>query len=391
MQRSSLMQAREPLCVIWSEMKVLHVLASGIGGGISHVRDLLCGTDSVIEQRLVIGEDSGWEVGDLRQRGFIVDVVNLLSWSWRSFWDLVSYIRDYSPDIVHCHGFRAGCYGRLAACVARMPWTPWKGKVVLTVHGFSYLQYGFFSRKCAVFFEKLLQCVTDRTIAVSRQDYRAICAHGMVRVHKARLVVNGIDPFEDLKGEEMMWNMPEDRGPVIGTIARLHPQKGLRYLIEAAATVLQKHAKACFLIVGDGPEYGQLLEYARVLEVEESMIFVGHQKRARKFLRYMDVFVLPSLWEGLPLSVLEAMCEKVPVIVTNVPGNAEIVVAGKTGMIVPPQNGSAIAHSIDSLLTDSKKANLLAENAWEVVHRDFTAERMRLDTLAVYREISRGK
>ena len=248
-------------------MKILHLLASSLGGGASHVFDLIIHKTSGIEQRLVVSSDGGTIADQLRAVGTEVDEIDMAKgWKWASLVGLIRIMRNDQPEVVHCHGFRAGLYGRIAAKVASR-----RIKIVLTVHGFHYFYYhNRWKKKAFMLLEKIFRPFTDHVIAVSNTDWQHLADCKLIHKKRSRVIFNGISPLA-----KTMWGKEEIRSrldlsnreqPIIATVARLHYQKGVIYFLEAVPLILQSYPQACFLIVGDGPERESLMRAAQDLK-----------------------------------------------------------------------------------------------------------------------------
>jgi len=175
-------------------------------------------------------------------------------------------------------------------------------------------------------------------------------------------------------------------GPVIGVIARLSPVKGHKYLLMAVKELLKQYPRLEVLIIGDGPAKKELVELTmssdlgRCTFIEESTI------DTRIPLSIMDVFVLPSVQEGLGLSVLEAMAAGVPVVASNVGGVYSLIKDAETGFLVPPKDPVALANAISRMLADKKSALAMANTAREKVKEKFSLQDMAERVEAVYNE-----
>ena len=173
------------------------------------------------------------------------------------------------------------------------------------------------------------------------------------------------------------------RAPLVLTVARLDAQKGVAYLLDAAAEV----PDAIFVIAGEGPERATLEARASALGIAHRVRFLGHRRDVPPLLAIADLFVLPSLWEGLPLSVLEAMAAGVPVVATRIGGTDELVRDGETGTLAPPENGSALAEAIRAALYDRERALRMAAAARALVEREHSSAVMVSATSALYEEL----
>jgi glycosyltransferase involved in cell wall biosynthesis len=160
--------------------------------------------------------------------------------------------------------------------------------------------------------------------------------------------------------------------PIVLTIARLDAQKGISHLLDAAAAV----PDVSFAIAGDGPDRAALEAQTAKLGLADRVRFLGHRRDVPALLAAADLFVLPSLYEGLPLSVLEAMAAGVPVVATAIGGTDEVVRDGETGTLVPPADPLALAAAITRTLADRDQAKRLAAGAREFVAREYSVQSM---------------
>lgn len=167
---------------------------------------------------------------------------------------------------------------------------------------------------------------------------------------------------------------------VVLTAARLDEQKGLRHLLRAAVEV----PEARILLAGDGPERPALEAQARVLGIEERVAFLGYRDDVPDLLASCDLFVLPSLFEGLPLSVLDAMAATKPVVASAIGGTNEAVVPRETGLLVPPGDPTALAAAIRTVLHDPGLAARLGEAGRQRVVQHFSAKTMAQHVTDVY-------
>lgn len=163
--------------------------------------------------------------------------------------------------------------------------------------------------------------------------------------------------------------------PVVGVVARLHPQKGHRYLIEAAPAIVAQCPDTKFVFVGDGDLRQELENMVQTARLTDSFMFLGFRKDVKDLMRMFDVFCLPSLYEGLPNVVLEAMATAKPVVATAVDGTPELVVNNETGFLVPAADPSALAEKILFLIDNRDIGRELGENGARRVKAEFSLER----------------
>lgn len=173
-------------------------------------------------------------------------------------------------------------------------------------------------------------------------------------------------------------------GPVIGNVARLAPQKAQRDLIAAAPAVVERHPRARFVLVGDGPLRDSLEAEVEAQGLRDSFLFLGHRTDVPELLASFDVFVLPSLFEGLCYAVIEAQAAGVPVVATPVGGVGENVVEGETGLLVAPGDPDALAQRLIWILDHPEERRALAEEGRRRARGRYSKERMVEETIALY-------
>ncbi len=167
-----------------------------------------------------------------------------------------------------------------------------------------------------------------------------------------------------------------DGGSLVLSVGRLAPQKGHHYLLQAVPAVLAQWPQTVFALVGDGSSRPELEAEAQRLGIESQVRFLGTQANVPDWLAAADVFVLPSISEGLPVALLEAMIAGRAVVATDVGGVGEVVQDGQTGRLVPPADVPALAQGLLDLLQDEAKRSRLAAAGQERVKRDYTLEEM---------------
>lgn len=302
---------------------------------------------------------------------------------------LAGVIRRSRPRVVHAHGARAGLAGRLAARLAGAP------VIVLTVHG-SFFQdrWPGWKKRLLATGERCLAGFTGRIITVSEALRREIATLEKISQEKIITIYNGIDPgaFRPSQGRGLPGRaaMIPAAGRVVGTVARLAPQKGLDNFIEAASRVARLADDAVFLVVGDGPLRGDLEKKAGSLGLAGRFIFAGERPDVNSILPCLDVFVLPSLTEGLPLTVLEALAACRPVVASRVGGIPEVITHGVNGLLVDPGDVQGLATAILGLLEDRERADRMGLKGRALVEERFTVGRMVDQTESVYAGLLAG-
>lgn len=173
-------------------------------------------------------------------------------------------------------------------------------------------------------------------------------------------------------------------GPVVLTVGRLTVIKGQRYLVAAVPALVERFPDLSVVLVGDGHLRGELAAQTADLGVERAVRLAGHRSDARELLDAADVFVLPSRSEGMPLAALEAMDAGLPVVATDVIGTSEVVVHGRTGLLVPSQDPAALAEALAALLADPDRRAAFGRAGRARFVERFTSARMAAQTAAVY-------
>ncbi len=273
---------------------------------------------------------------------------------------MVALLRTLRPALLHLHlvGFNGGRWVLLAALLARVP------RVVCTIHIAPRERQPWRVRLDRA----LLGWAIDGYIAVSRASRERLVRHLGLSPRKVAVIPNAVElrrfaaPAEPVRQAIREQCGISADAPVIGVLARLSEQKGLTYLIAAAPAILAQHPQTHIVLVGDGPLREDLVDQARSLGVEQRVHFVGYRSNTVEFLRAMDLFVLPSLYEGMPLSILEAMGAGLPVVATAVDGTPEAVVDGETGYLVPPADPAALATAVNRMLGDRVLAASMGRN-----------------------------
>lgn len=230
---------------------------------------------------------------------------------------------------------------------------------------------------------------SDATIAVSQACRQRLLLEG-VPTEQIRLVYHGIDTQPYLTASGRVWRQQLGLAadtPVIITVARLAPVKGLQHALAAAAVLKQQQLPFTWLFVGQGAEQARLQEVAEALGLGETVRWLGFQSDIPSLLAAADIFVLPSLQEALGLSVLEAMAAGLPVVASRVGGIPELIESGREGLLVPAAASNELANAIAQLLCNRECAATLGAAGRQRVLAQFTVENMWRQTDTVYREV----
>jgi glycosyltransferase involved in cell wall biosynthesis len=300
---------------------------------------------------------------------------------------LADLLRAGRHDVLHCHSSKAGVVGRLAAQRVGVP-------AVYSPHCFAFV--GEVSRSRRLFASTVERALGRRTAAIvcsCEAERRRALQHGVApaeRLHRVYYGTPDCDGGSEVNGrlEEM-----QAAGPLAGAVTVLRRQKRVDVLLEAAPRVWDRLPEARLAVVGDGPERDALQRRASELGLlgDERFAFLSFEAPSARHLRALDVYVLPSAWEAMPIGVLEALACGVPQVATDVEGTGEAVGAPprepperQTGRLVSPCDPAALAAAIVDLLEDPERRGELARTSRQRHAERFGLERMVAETAAVY-------
>ncbi len=360
-------------------MKILYIVTRGdvIGGASMHVLELA----SEMQRRgcdVTILLGPGDIVAQLaQQRGLSIIVEPLLLRQISPLQDLRCFIRlsrllrQLRPDVLHLHSAKAGLLGRIVAKLQRVP-------VIYSVHGWSFSMYHGRKARCFQWLERLLMPLTDQLVLVCQRDL-SIARHLLgAKPAQLALVHNGISEYE----------MPQKHADLpycrLICVARFEDPKDQMTLLNAIAGVPGQNWH--LQLVGSGPTLDSCRQLAKELGLTQ-VEFLGERSDVAQLLAQSDVFVLSSLSESLPVSVIEAMRAGLPVIASKVGGMAELVADGVNGYLVAPQDISAMRQRLHELIIDPRLRQQLGAAARNRFEQCFTIEQNGTRLLNLYRQL----
>jgi glycosyltransferase involved in cell wall biosynthesis len=295
----------------------------------------------------------------------------------RTLSDLLRVIDAKKIDVLHCHGYGATTFGRLAGALRRIP-------VVLHEHA-NLTSTPWFQQVA----DALLERFTDVAIAVSESTAEFVVKARKVRAGRVFVVYLGapLDEFSRKRAPDEVAAVRAEHGIApddfaIGTITRLHDSKGNSYLVDAARKVVDARPSARFLLFGEGPLFDELKEQAGRLKLGDRFVFGGFVKDVARLLHGFDMSAFPSLWEGTPLTVFEAMAASRPIVATDADGLVDVLTDEHDALIVPKRDAGALATAIIFLMDEPETRARLAANARETANRfDITAFVRKMERL----------
>ncbi|MBU1102870.1 glycosyltransferase family 4 protein [Patescibacteria group bacterium] len=387
-------------------MKILYIITqSELGGAQKNVLDLACGLKGKCEILVAVGADGSggffnWleekKVSYVKLRWLRRGVTNPLA-DLMGLREIFKLIKKERPDIVHLHSSKAGFSGSIAAKLLGV-------KVVYTVHGAVF--EAVFSapvKKLYLWLEKFSAHFIDKIICVSQNDKKLWLKYKAAPEEKLAVVHNGLDyqTLNFLPKDEARENLFGASAPlfeaargskpdlkIIGTIANFYPEKGLPYFIQAAEIILKNRLadNLIFVVIGEGDERPLLETMIKENHLEKKFILTGKIDNAARYLKAFDIFILPSVKEGLPYTILEAMAAGVPIVASWVGGIPEMIENGKNGFLVLPHNPEMLAEKIAELLHNHDLTQHFVQNS-QIKLTEFSLEKMVSETEALYKNI----
>jgi glycosyltransferase involved in cell wall biosynthesis len=363
-------------------LRVLFVLdhASSLGGAerfgvglASHLpRDRceawLCSTRHGDEAAIRLLADAGVPHVSLGRRS---------KWHVHRLVDLVRLVRRERFDVLHAHGFGSNVWGVLIGRSCRVP------VVIAHEHNWSYT-----GDRLRIWLDRhLIGRFATRFIAVSEANRKCMIELEHVAPNKVLVMPTAYIPHPGSSSGDIRAELGIGADvPLIGVAAVLRKEKALEVMLEAYALVRDRVRGASLVIAGDGPCRSKLERQINRLRIGEHVHLLGQRRDVDAILREVDVGALSSDWEGMPLFVFECMAANTPLVATSVGGVPEIVVSGRTGILVPPRNPAALASALEAILTDRLLAERLAAAAACRVH-EFRIEAVAVRFADLYEQL----
>lgn len=292
-----------------------------------------------------------------------------------NIYKFIKFVKSENFDLVHAHQFHSNVLGRLT----RLFGGP---KVISTVH---LVDKRF--RPWHFLFDSWTAFLCAKEICVSKAVKEFTAYKAPFMKNKLTVIYNGIQ-FERRARERDLTpaRLPDSlkKKFIFGAVGRLTHQKGFSYLIEAFAMLIDKKYDVGLIIIGDGPERKQLKKIIEEHALENCAFLLGYQKYPDPFYHEMDVFVMPSLYEGFGLVAVEAMHFCLPIIATNVDSLPEIIQDGVTGYLCPPENVKSLSAIMEKVFLNAGKSALVALEGQKFVHQAFPLSKMLKEHLDLY-------
>lgn len=364
-------------------MRVVQIIGNSVvGGAESHVLDLVEGLAPLGGECVVVCPRPGPLTEALASRGVAVTCLEMVfpragdeyAVDWSVVERLAAVLHEHQPAVVHSHLYPAHLHGTLAAHTLGIPAIVHSAHTLVVRPG-----------------EVLLGRLTSaRTIATSRAAADLLVRAG-VPPGRIELIYNGVGhrhfAVDAPAIQRVRRALGLGAGPVIGTVARLSPEKGVDVLLRALPEVVQRYPSLAVLVAGAGPAAAELQGLVQQLGLSNMVHFLGARRDVRVLNCLLDVFVLSSRQEACPMALLEAMAAARAVVATAIGGTPELVTHGVNGWLVPPDTPPAIAKAVIALLENPPQRAALGRAARQTVAAQFTHARMVHQTWSFYQTI----
>jgi glycosyltransferase involved in cell wall biosynthesis len=389
-----------------NKKKILYIITKStpFGGAQRYVLELALHAKSHGHEVLVALGGEGELHERLVKNNIKVHSIKSLEKNIHGLKDLLVFINIFSlllkekPDVVHLNSSKVGLLGAIASrlrnftrVIGRIPRTKYfihNTRIVFTAHGWAFTEDRHpFSKFILQYFQWFTVLLSHTTIAVSHGTKKEI-GHMPLMENKIVVIHNGISPPKllpkNLARKKLAPLIPHEGTLWIGVIAELHKNKGLEYGIDAFARLTKNHPEARLVIVGDGEEREILSWIISRYKIEDRVTLAGYHTNASSYLGAFDIFLLPSIKEGFPYTILEAGAAGLPVVASRVGGIPEIIRHGNTDLLVEPKNIDNIESVLEKLIVSKDMRTQQGEKIKHHVQTNFSNTQMRQKTMAIY-------
>jgi len=323
---------------------------------------------------------------------FVKDLVREISpiKDLKALYSICKILKKEKPDIVHTHSSKAGIIGRLSAKLSGIK------NIVHTIHGFSFNDtQSFFKKNLFIFLEKTGAAISKYLIPVSVENITKGLRYHIGKKEQYEYIKLGIDinnfkNFKDTPSLKKELNINE-QDFLVTTIGPFKPQKNLTDFIKVAKNISEKNKQFKFVIVGDGtlrPQFEKLIEE---YNISNNIFLIGWRRDISNILNSSDIFAMTSLWEGLPISTIEAMCCGLAPVVNDVDGQREIVKDNINGFLIKPYDISSMTEKILFLANNNEIRKSMGKTAKESINEEFSIDYMIYKHEQLYDKIIKEK
>ena len=347
------------------KIKIVHIQLLPLLSGVQNMMlSILSSLDPDKYDIYVISKSGGPMVDKVIELGYTHIPLNSLRRNI-SFMDVVAFaslfkiFKKYKFDIVHTHSSKTGFIGRIAARLANTP------KIIHTVHGFPFHPYSKKSVKIIyTFLEKFAAHFCDFVVFVNNSERQMAIKEKIVSEKKAVTIYNGIDYSEQVIKKQDKQNF------VIGSCLRFWEQKNIIATVDVAVKVCHENEFVKFIFIGDGSLFSEVKEMVCNAGLEERILLPGWQNNVTEWFKEFDLFLLYSKWEGLPISILEAMAYGLPIVASDIKGNNELV-SSDNGVLVSVDEPAKLKDVLLELYNKSDLLDTWGGNSRKLIREKF--------------------
>ena len=298
------------------------------------------------------------------------------------FFNLLKLLKIIKPNIVHTYMFSANTYGRIAAIILKVP--------IIISSERNISEKGKDKKGYEIIIDRFLAFFTHQIICNSFSCSSSLIKKYSIKKEKVITIQNGIDISNYSLNS---YDSQNSSIKIIGTVGRLEYQKNQKCFLAMAKIVLEtsKNMNLKFLIAGKGQLLSRLKVYAKELEIEKNVNFLGEVSQVNELYENLDIFVLTSHFEGLPNVVMEAMASSLPVVAVNVGGTQELIKESITGFLCSPDNAKELANKVNYLITNNKEAKKMGINGRDHIKNNFGINKMVQLTEETYKHLLTSK
>ena len=332
-----------------------------------------------IEKKGIVGEmieKSGFKVIYLNDKARIFNIPLIPK--------IVRILRSEKPDILHTSLFYANFFGRIASLFKKPP-------IIVSEERSMYTEKKFYH----VILDKILSVFTNKIIVCSKSVLDFTSKQEKIEKNKFHLIYNAVDQERfniKEKKEELRarYGYPQE-GFIIGTVGSLIPKKGHKFLIEATSALKGSIPELKLLLIGDGASREELRNQAEAQGAKANVEFLGAREDIPQLMKIMDVFVLPSLQEGFPRTMLEAMYMGIPVVASNISGIPEIIEEGKNGFLLTPGKFTDIMDRLKAIYSNPELRRSVGANARKKIESAYLPKDYVRELENLYEKLSNKK
>ncbi|MCD6329730.1 MAG: glycosyltransferase family 4 protein [Candidatus Cloacimonetes bacterium] len=374
------------------KIRICHVqllpLLSGVQNMMINLLDHLVRNEYDIT---VISATNGPMIEKLHEMGIRhVAIPNLIQkinvYDIRIFVQFYKFFRKERFDIVHTHSSKTGFIGRIAAKLAGV-------KIIIhTIHGFPFHPYQ--SKPVRLFYqnlERIAGIFCDTAVSVNSFERELAIRKYLIKKKKIVTIYNGIRGLVSHNPIKRMELGIDDNNIIVGSVSRFSEQKNILNLIKVAIDIVKNEQNITFIFIGDGEYFNQALQLVREAGVEANIRLIGWKSNVEDWYDLFDIVVLYSKWEGLSLTILEAMSMKKPLIASDIKGNNELIIDGQNGYLIKIDDHKDLTKKIHTLSKDTLTQNKFGAESYKIFLENYTLDRFAGSYKVLYQKLIKKK